>query len=372
MSLDWQEAPSGFLNLTTPRAYTVREVRDLINGRLLPRGFTLLAQDDVLSLVDVKKLDPSMVPRVGAEELDKHDPHEFVKVSFVLDRLMAETAVDELKPMLSPNGKLTALKETNRIEAIDAVVNLREIRALILSEQSPDSRRYPPQVFKLKYRLASEILKQLESLLGVESKGAAAAPMNPQQMQEAQMRAQMMAQQGQPQGQGGKPGEGAKPKAKSEITLVADDRNNCIIAHATPDKLAAVKQAIAIMDVPLDREPSLAATLGRMQVYHLATMNPVPLVKTLKELGDFDMRTKLEADEKNGTIIADATPADHAIIGALIAKLDGTGRDFHVIPLKVLLADDVAGTIAQMFRGGRKEEKKTGPRFVGWVVWTTA
>ena len=40
--------------------------------------------------------------------------------------------------MLSPNGKLTALKATNRIEAMDAVANLREIHALLAAEQSAD------------------------------------------------------------------------------------------------------------------------------------------------------------------------------------------------------------------------------------------
>ena len=33
-----------------------------------------------------------------------------------------EQAVEELKPMMSPNGKLTALKSTNRLEAMDAVI----------------------------------------------------------------------------------------------------------------------------------------------------------------------------------------------------------------------------------------------------------
>ena len=68
-----------------------------------------------------------MVPRVEPEELEKRDSHEYVKVSFTLDWLLAEDAVKELEPMKSPNGKLTALAGSNRIEAMDAVINLREI-----------------------------------------------------------------------------------------------------------------------------------------------------------------------------------------------------------------------------------------------------
>ena len=66
MSLDWQEVPGDYLNLTTPpgRSYTVRETRDLINRHLLARGYTLLSQGSILSVVGVSKLNPAMVPRV--------------------------------------------------------------------------------------------------------------------------------------------------------------------------------------------------------------------------------------------------------------------------------------------------------------------
>jgi len=93
MSLDWQELPGDYLNLTTERSYTVPETRDLINRHLLARGYTLLSQGEVLSVVKIEKLDPGMVPRVEPEELAERDPHEYVKVSFPLDWLLAETAV---------------------------------------------------------------------------------------------------------------------------------------------------------------------------------------------------------------------------------------------------------------------------------------
>ena len=38
-SLDWQELPNGYLNLTTQRPYSLDEVRDLINRQLLARGY---------------------------------------------------------------------------------------------------------------------------------------------------------------------------------------------------------------------------------------------------------------------------------------------------------------------------------------------
>ncbi|MBN1589566.1 MAG: hypothetical protein JW888_08635, partial [Pirellulales bacterium] len=200
MSLDWQEAPSGYLNLTTQRPYTVEETRDEINRLLLMRGFTLLYRGEVMSLVNIAKLNPSMVPRVAPDELDQRPPHEFVKVSFRLEHLLAETAAEELKPYLSPhNGKLTPMQATNRLEAMDAVINLREIRTLLSQEQSVDNHHRPPWVRKLQHRRASEVVKHLKTLLGISS-GSSAVPMTPQQMQEAQQAAMRAQQQGKKSG----------------------------------------------------------------------------------------------------------------------------------------------------------------------------
>ena len=78
--------------------------------------------------------------QLGFESLESRQDHEFVKVSFKLDWLIADQAVEELKPMLSPYGKLVGLKATNRIEAIDAVANLREIASLLSQEQSANGQ----------------------------------------------------------------------------------------------------------------------------------------------------------------------------------------------------------------------------------------
>ncbi len=348
MDFVWQEAPDGFLNLTTRRSYTVDEIRDRINQRLLVRGYTLLGHDEELSLVKIEKLDPSLVPRIAPHDLAKIQPHEFVKVSFVLDHLLAEKMVEELNPMKSPNGKLIPMLATNRIEAMDAVVNLREIHALLDREQSGDERQLQPKWFKLKHRRASEVVPQLKTLLGIGSKKPS-VPITAKQRQQAQQRAVKRAKK---KGKAREP-----PKPPTEIYLLADDRNNFILAQAPPDKMAIIARAIKMIDLPLARAASLQATLGRMQIYHLSTMDPQPLVKTLNAIGNLDLDTRLEVDQANKTIIAYATLADHVTIRALVDKLDGSGREFWVRNLRHLEADYVAGTIQHMIFGGEEEQK---------------
>ena len=75
-------------------------------------------------------------------------------MSFRLVSLVAETAAEELKPMLSPNGRLTPLSESNRLEAMDAVTNLRDIDAVLKQQQSDDNQPRSFREFKLKYARA--------------------------------------------------------------------------------------------------------------------------------------------------------------------------------------------------------------------------
>lgn len=372
MSLDWQELPGDYLNLTTPRPYTLREARDLINRHLLARGFTMLTLGDTLSVVNCKKLNSALVPRIEPDELADHDPYEFVKVSFPLDSLVAEEAAEEFKPMLSPNGRLVPLRGTNRLEAIDAVINLREMYALLVGEQSGLGSKGFPREFELRYAKASEVVEQLQALLGIESKAPRArlpssGPMPPGLPPEVQ-RQMMMAgqpmppggpQPGQQPGQPQQPGSPTKPKI--EVSLIANTRKNSVLAIAPADKMAIIAQAIKTLDVPTQQGSPLAGTLTRMQIYRLAAIDPEPFVKTLEEIGNLDPNTRLQVDKTNRAIIAYAPLADHVTIRSLIEKLDGSERQFEVIQLRRLEADDVAGSIEFMMTGEKPKQSRRPP-----------
>lgn len=366
MSLDWQELPGDYLNLVTQRSYTVDEARDLINRHLLARGYTLLVVNEVLTAAKTENINAALVPRVEPEQLASRLPHEYVKVSFPLDWMMAETAVEELKPMLSPNGKLTALKTTNRLEALDSVANLRELHEVLTREQSTTSQERLVKEFVLEYARATDVSEQLRGLLGIDSKSRGPQmPMSPQQMEMMQQQQQMMMQMQQEQQQrGGKPGP-TGPKAQGDVNLVVNARRNSILVNAPPDKMAVIAKAVEVIDVPLDRDQSLLLNVNRMQVYRLAALDPETLIRTLQESGDLDPTTRLEADRKNNAIIAYAPLTDQMTIRTLVEKLDGSGRQFEVIRLKRLQADYVAGTI--MFMMGQEEKKEEErPRYYGF------
>jgi len=350
MSLDWQELPGDYLNLTTQRKYTVAETRDLINRHLLARGYTLLEQGEILSVAKIDKINPALVPRVAPEDLDARSTNEYVKVSFRLGWLLAEEMVEQLKPMLSPNGKLAALTTTNRLEAMDAVENLRQIRDLLAEEQSGDDEARLIRVFPLKHTRAEVVVEQLMSLLGIETKKAPPGPVSPDQMRAQQEAMRQAMEQAKQQAQGA-----AAKRDKPEVYLVADKRHNTILANAPPDKMAIIAEAIEAVDVPSGRTQTLAANLLRMHVYRLESIQPEALIKTLEELGDLDFQTRLEPDRENKAILAYAPLADHVTIESLVSKLDRGGRRAEVIPLNELRAESVAKVIDFMMGGGKQE-----------------
>jgi hypothetical protein len=366
MSLDWQELPGDSLNLSTQRSYSVPEARDLINRLLLDRGYTLLCHGEVMTVAEIKRIDPSLVPRIDPADLKNCRPHEFVKVSFPLGTILAETAADDLKPMLSSNGRLTALGELNRLEAMDAVTNLRDIEA-VLKEESEENQPRAFHEFKLKHARASEVHQVLVTLLGVESQAPAMPGGQPGGMQQEQM--MMMARGMEMHGQPGQamPNNGApsNPKPKTAVTMAVNERQNSIFVQARPDKMAIIAQVVEAIDIPVSRDGSLLVNLNRMQVYRLAGIDPEPVVKTLMEIGNLDPATRLEVDKKNNAIVAYASLIDHVTIRAVVDKLAGSERKFEVIRLRRLEADYVAGTIEFMMGSAPKKEKSRPNRYFG-------
>lgn len=347
-SLDWQELPDDYLNLVTQRTYTIQEAQDVINRHLLARGFTLLTTPETLTVVKIDELNPALVPRVEPDELADRMPHEFVKVSFELEWLPAETAVEEMKPMISPNGKLTALKATNRLEAMDAAINLRQIHQVLQREQSSGGRNRLVRVFKLEYTRAAEVLEQLKGILGLESKQPT-LPTDPRQLARFRRQIQQMAQKLK-----GKEAPSAGG-SEGEVHLVVNSRENSILAHAPPEKMAVIAQAIEAIDVEPER-PSLLRNLEGVRVYRLESLEPETLVRMLEKTGDLSPNSRLEIDEKNKAVIAYGTAVDHVTIRSLVERLDGSNRRFEVIPLRKLEADYVAGTIQRML-GGEQEQR---------------
>jgi len=371
MSLDWQELPSDFINLSTQRPYSIVETRDLFNRHLLARGFTLLEIDGMLQVGKTDKINSSLVPKVLPEELDTLPSHRFVRCSFKLETLLVDDILEEFKSLLSTNGKLIPLHSTNRLEAMDAAGNLKEIKRLLIDEQSEVAREQLAKEFPLQYVRANEVKNQLEAILGISKPASPMmgggdpnqmAAMQQQMMQQQQMMAQQMQNAGGPNAQAG-----PKSKRPSDVYLVSNPRQNSVIVHAPPDKMAIVAAFIKRIDVANADSDSFQRLTQRLKVYRLDSLAPKQLVASLIAMDALEPNTRLEVDEDNNAIIAHASLPDQYAIQQVIERLDGSARTFDVLQLRRLKAEEVAGTIKFLMGvKDNKEESQNSRRNYGY------
>lgn len=353
-SLNWQELPNDYLNLTTQRSYTLEEVRDLINRHLSARGYTAIQSGEDLSVFKIEKLDPSVVRRVQEEELYDLRPYDFVKVSFELPAEMAvDKAKDDVKQVLSPHAKVFPLVTTKRLLVLDSVANLRMVSALLNEERAVQDGRVRPDEIPLRYARAEKVIDILYVVLGMDPQSRPTQMELQLQQQKLQLMTQMQQQ--------GKDVMSMLKKDGPPVYLAYNKQRNSVIANAPPEEMKIIKKTIAYLDVPFGEAAS--ADVGTApneprvtKKYPLTTLDPDNFVLTLEEIGNLSPAAEFRVDKKSKTLFATASAADQAKVSALIDQFDGSGRDFHVIPLRRLPADAVAATVFNLMAGQPEEE----------------
>jgi len=364
-SLDWQELPGDFLNLTTHRKYTLAETRDLLNRHLLARGFTMVVRGEGLTVVKIDKLDPSLVPRGEADDLEDFSPYDFLRVTFPLPlSLDPAKAAADVKVLLSPNAKVTPLLASRRLLVIDAVANLRDVRDLLYAEQIASDRTIKPREFQLQYRRADYVADQIMVVLGINPETRS----SPQELQLEQQKMQMMMK----MQQKGKDVSQMLHKDAPPVHIAVDQRQNSLFVNAPPDLMRIIERTIELFDRPdgaggsgegLASSPgSLAPGPMTLEKYQTVTASPDKVIDSLQEIAHLNPTTQLQSDNASKTIYAYATATDHAKIRKIIDRLDGSGRHAEMRWLRRLPADQVAGTLMALLVGEVKKKEKSRRR----------
>lgn len=369
-SLDWQELPSDYLNLTTQRAYTVDEVRDLLNRHLNARGFISIQSGEVLSVFKVDKLDPSIVRRVTEDQLYDLKPYDFVKVSFELPPgLEVDKAKEDVKQVLNPTAKIFPLVASKRLLVMDSVANLRTVSELLNQERMIADGRVVPKEFVLKYARPEKVIDILYVVLGMDPKSRPTQMDLQLQQQKLQIMMQMQ--------QRGTDVSKMLTKDGPPVYLAFNRQRNSVLVNAPPEQMKVVEQTIQYLDVPFGSPETGAATAAAakasdnqrvMKKYPLTTLDPDNFVTTLEEIGGLSPSAEFKVDKESKTLFALATAADHVRINGLIDQFDGTGRHFEVIQLRRRPADAVAATIYKLM-GGQEKEDEDSNRRRWWSPW---
>ncbi|MCU0707512.1 MAG: hypothetical protein MUF23_04415 [Pirellula sp.] len=330
LNLDWQTLPTDVVSLSSTQPISLEEAEDLFNMQLLARGFALVKRAGVLRVVSLKELDVTLVPRVEAEELESLPKHSVVRVSFPLDWMIAEEAAKELEPLLSPFGKLFPMASANRLEAIDAVVNLREFHRLLNQAESDDSRKERVAEFHLKHRKADEVAPKIRQLLGLPAEGPPSTSAQTQlDIEQARFKVEAVKQMG-------RDAQALVGEKKPTIFLVVNDKENSLLVNAPPNKIEIVRQAVEAMDKKVPDRGSTWETLSRVKVHDVSGFDPAVVTRMIAALQDRENISKdasIQHEAAYNRLIAFASPEDHLTISQVIDSFRAEKRSAMVLPL---------------------------------------
>lgn len=362
LSLDWQELPNDYLNLTTQRTYTLPEARDLINRHLQARGYVMLLDGEVLSVFKLDKIDPSLVPTVTEMDLYDRQPHDLVKVAFELpESLEVAKAVEDFKQALSANAKLLPLAATKRVLAIDAVANLRLVSQLLNAERLEDEGREIPRRFVLKYARAEKVINSLYVVMGLDPASQPSQMELRVQMQKMQLMQQMQKK--------GKDVARMLNKDGPKVYLVFNRLENSILANAPPEQMKIIERTIKMFDISAPGAEEGEAIEGSSKrfakTYELDNISPESLMNTLEEIGDLNPLSELRADRQADMLFVRGSQRDHDKVQAIIDQMDTGGLKFAVFQLRYHPADGVAGTVIELL-GQEEDEDDSNNRRYYW------
>jgi type II secretory pathway component GspD/PulD (secretin) len=333
LNLDWQSLPEDTFNLHSTQEYTLEEAEDLVNLQLLGRGFTLLKRGEVLRVVSLKDIDVTLVPYLSPDELAKCPPHQFVRVSFSLEWMIAEDAAREFQPLMSPFGRLFPMVSSNRLEAMDAVVNLREVYGLLTRAEKDEGRRERIAEFRLKHRKAEEVAAKVRQLVGLPSDTSTSAAPTQLDIEQARFKVEAVKQ----MGSGAK--ELLSEKKAPSIYITINDKENSILVNAPPNKIEIVRQAIEAMDKPLPEAVSTWDTLRKVKVHEVDGFDPDTVSKlllALQERGNLAKETKIQHESAYNRLIVFASPEDHLTIAQVIDSFRAQKRSAAVLQMASL------------------------------------
>jgi hypothetical protein len=140
--------PTGTFSFVGPpnKRYSLPEIIDILNEALLSQRqpYLLLRGERSFRLIPAdEKVDPSLVPRVSLEDLDKRGNTELVSVKMVLKTLKARDLKAELKKICGPFGEVEADEKAISLTVQDTAGNVKRIIKAVREAEAAAKKKQP-------------------------------------------------------------------------------------------------------------------------------------------------------------------------------------------------------------------------------------
>jgi type II secretory pathway component GspD/PulD (secretin) len=372
LTLDLTSTPPGTFTYRDTRSYTPTEALDVLNGYLLPRGYILVRRDRFLVCLSVADgIPPNLAPQIGVDELPLRGKNELVSLIIPVRGLQADQVIDEVRQLLGPQGRASALKNTNSIVVTDVGSHVRRIHALLTEESAIDNRDTAVKAIPLKYVTASEAERMVRRLFGLNpsstsAAGPAATPQQPQfggpqggpwgwrgfrrdrgdregdpdQQQQPPVAPPVAAQQ---------PVAGASQFA-NKIHVAADNRTNHLLVTASASLIRVVEEAVQAIDTDVDAAGNPVRRVDEQLSLKIYTVPSGDIANIANTINTIIPGVVLGQDAKLGKLHVQATAAEHKDVAQLIEQLGGEGSSsVAVIHLQKMEPVPLANTLNNLY-----------------------
>lgn len=234
-----------------------------------------------------------------------------------LKNVAAPALVELTKPLVSQNGYIAALADSNSLIIADDSSNVKRLLELIQRMDRLGSLEF--DVIKLQHANARDIAKVLESLTKVSATGS---------------------------GEGG--------TATTPLSIAADERSNSVLLTGDPVNRQRSKQLILQLDRPID-------TTAASRVIFLKYLSATEIVPILKNVTNTAQKESKEEEVKQADISIEASQSNNAVVLSgpptlldnmqdIITKLDVQRAQVLVEAVIVELDQDLTNELGVQWR----------------------
>lgn len=364
------------LTIYAPERVTRSKALDLIYSALRIKGFTARHAEEAIYIDPIGDTRLDTVPIISADQALAmiEDKNKIVQKFFTLKNYSPSQMGQVLLPMMGEYGYISANEESGSLLVIDTVRNLMTIALII--QQFDATEKMMEEIFEVRYRNPAEIIELLETLLaessltGTDNRQMAARGGRAAMQQQARGRAAQ--QRGGARNRTGMTSGTATSitvgTGRAQPVLVAETRNNWIIAKATAEDMELIRQWIKTLDTPVDIvwDPAELASLDRNAIvqkfFYLEYGSPQQMAQVIEPL--LTENGSLTAEEYTRTLLVIDTAESLMRIEGVINKFDAEGVEQNAQQIFVVKYGDPS-EIVQLIRIILGEEAgTTGSRAV--------
>lgn len=344
LTLDLTDVPAGYFNYYDNRELAPREAIDILNGYLLPRGYTVLRRDQFLVVIKTdNEMLSSLVPTVDLDQLPERGDNELVRIVVPVDTLTPDAAAAEIEPLLGPYGSVTALPNSGSVVIQGFGSTLDQALAVLRRSAPPiTDDKLDFRAFQLQHLRATEAERQIRNLFGLQNGtlNVSGARSEVERAMYLRNRSRSGGDRDRDRDKRDKDERNAPPipllqMVAMNMQVSSLDRTNSLLVTATPEGLALVEQILTSVDVP---EGDAAAALQsdtepELRVYRITEADEEEVAKTLDVLLP---GLVVNEDRRQDTIHVMATPQEHREVADVIRTLDGLGEGARAVDVITL------------------------------------